>query len=169
MSPGNSSLNTWGLSPAVARACDLPQLVLQVAGGPRARVHREHSREEGRHGDEDHDRRHELVDAQPRAAHGDHLGVGGKASEGDEDGEQHRHRDGHLEERGHQVGHQEHDLHRRKSPADHELDQLEQPRDQQDEGEDAEPEEERRHNFLEYIAVEDLPHRGRRGHPASNE
>ena len=56
-----------------------------------------------------------------------------------------------------------------KPPVDHHFDQLEEPGDQQDEREDPQPEDERRDDLTEYIAVEDLPHRGGGSFVGSNE
>ena len=108
--------------------------------------------------DEDGDRRNELIQAQPRAPHRDHLGIGRQPAEGDQDGEQHRHRDGHLEEGRQDVAQEAQDVHDGNTARHDELDQLQETRDEQDEREDGEPERERDHDLPKDITVENPGH-----------
>ena len=134
---------------------------LQRTVAPRPGIERDAGGGHAGQRDEDGHRRHELVEAQPRAAQRHHLGVGRESSEGDQDGEQHRHGDGDLEERRHDVGEESQDAREREAAAHHQLDQLEQPGDEQHEREDGEAEGEREDDLPEDVSVEDPGNRAR--------
>ena len=140
---------------------DVVESRLQRAVAPRPRVQGNAGGGRRRQRDEDGHGGHELVEAQPRAAERYHFGVRREPPEGDQDREQHRHRNGYLEERRHDVGEEPHDDRERKAAAHDQLDQLEEPGDEQDEGEDAEAEGEGEEDLPEDVPVEDLDDRAR--------
>ena len=146
---------------ARARTGDVVERGLQRAVSPGPGVEGNAGGGERRERHEDRDRGHQLVEAQPRAAQCHHLGVRRQPAERDQDREQHRHRNGHLEKSGHDVREEPQDARERQAAAHDELDQLQQPGDEQDEGEDGEAEGEGDEDLAEDVPVEDLGARRR--------